>query len=73
MNLKGCAFSKCDLNNAKFVDTVVTGVRFGYQCRGLMIGQIQTTWNYRHSRMDGIELPKEIAEALKRSADENLP
>jgi uncharacterized protein YjbI with pentapeptide repeats len=65
MNLTGCSFSMCDLANAVFEDAIITDVSFGYKCSGLTVAQIKSTWNYRHKRMEGIILPKELQEALK--------
>lgn len=73
-NISKCTFSQCDFSNAIFEDSVITGADFGKKtvskCTGLTVGQIKSTWNYKHGRMEGVVLPDEIAEALKK---ESLP
>jgi len=39
-------------------------------CKNLTLAQIKSTWNYKHGRMEGVELPDELADALK--AEEKL-
>lgn len=68
-NLTGCDFVLCDFGGANFRDTVITDADFGkkadWQCTGLTLDQMKSTWNYKHNRMEGITLPKEIAKALE--------
>ena len=68
-NLTGCEYKRCDFSDANFEDTVITDTNFGkkrdWECTGLTLGQIQSTWNYKNNRMEGITLPKEIADALE--------
>jgi uncharacterized protein YjbI with pentapeptide repeats len=56
-------FAKCDLDDCKFDDAVISFARFR-DCRGLTAEQIKSTWNYRHNRMEGIELPPQVAQEL---------
>jgi len=35
---------------------------------GLTLDQIKSTWNYKHGRMAGIQLPEELAKALEKEA-----
>jgi len=65
VNLSDCSFTDCDFTGANFDDAVISYVRFSYDTRGLTLEQIKSTWNYKHGRMDGIELPEEIAKALE--------
>jgi len=68
-NLTGCRFSVCKLVGTVFTDTVISGADFrdvpGHE-KGLTVEQIKSTWNYKNGRMDGIILPKGIADALAR-------
>jgi uncharacterized protein YjbI with pentapeptide repeats len=76
VNLTGSEFPGCDFTGASFDDAVITGVRFAehrpqYILKhdfpdptGLTLGQIKSTWNYKNRRMEGIVLPKELADAL---------
>ena len=34
--------------------------------KGLTTEQIKSTWNYKHGHMEGIILPKDIADALQQ-------
>jgi len=65
----GLNFLRCDFGGANFRDAVITDVDFGKrsdrQCTGLTTDQIKSTWNYKHDRMEGIRLPKDIAVALE--------
>ncbi len=70
MNLTGCSFSHCKLGGANFEDAVITRASFLSDSRTaesdrMKIDQIKSTWNYKHNRMEGIKLPKEIATALE--------
>jgi uncharacterized protein YjbI with pentapeptide repeats len=69
-NLTSCRFWACTLANAKFQDAVITGVNvndFNLAAgMGLTVAQIKSTWNYKHGRMAGVVLPKELAEALQK-------
>jgi len=42
-------------------DSVISGCHIG---DGITLENIKSTWNYKHNRMEGIKLPKEIQEAL---------
>jgi len=73
----GAAFRECDLTNADFTDAVITGASFGEFTRltpfarpnpGLTIEQIRSTWNFKHGRMDGIQLPPDLSAALAEEA-----
>ncbi|WP_442482883.1 pentapeptide repeat-containing protein [Aeoliella sp. SH292] len=67
VNLTGSTFEKCSLLHANFDDAVITGVNFepyaSAESEGLTVEQIRSTWNYKHGRMEGIVLPKYLAEA----------
>ncbi len=69
-NLTGCRFLGCSFVGATFEDAVLTGVyvnNFGVAADGgVTPDQIKLTWNYKHNRMKGIILPKDIAEAIER-------
>jgi len=67
-NLTGCRFAGCALTHADLTDAIITDVRIEHgrhRVTGLTAEQIKSTWNYKHNRMDGIVLPKELAEQLK--------
>ncbi len=68
-NLTGCEFLQCDFSNANFEDAVITDVDFGnkhdWQCKGLTLSQIKSTWNYKNNRMEGIILPNDIIAAIE--------
>jgi len=71
-NLTRCRFAACIFAGANFEDAVITGVYVTDglgRTKGLTVKQIKSTWNYKHGRMAGIVLPKEIREALRNSAD----
>lgn len=69
-NLTGCKFSQCKFTGADFEDAVITDVQFanvGFgDCTGLSVEQIRSTWNFRNGRIEGIVLPKELAQAMQR-------
>jgi len=67
-NLTDCTFRGCDLTNALFNDAVVTNAKFSPHApnKGLTADQIKSTWNYKHGCMEGIVLPKDLANALVR-------
>ena len=48
--------------NTDFTNSVITGSSFSGQ--NLTVDQIKSTWNYKSGRMAGINLPKEIQQAL---------
>ncbi len=52
MNLTGCIFS-CKLENAKLEDAVISDVSFSSDS-GIDMSAIQSTWNFKNGRMDGI-------------------
>jgi len=66
-NLSRCSFSSCNLVGTKLEDAVITGARFktirGHDS-GITVEQIKSTWNYKQGRMEGISLPRAIADAL---------
>lgn len=78
-NLTGCYFSGCNLSDTNFEDAVITKCCFRnvtgkldkdgrfiqWNTNGPTVEQIKSTWNYKHQRMEGVLLPKEIADALK--------
>lgn len=71
MNLTGCQFSHCKFAGAKFDDAVITDAWFITDKRvadedQLTLDQIRSTWNYKHGHMEGIRLPEELAETLKK-------
>ena len=71
-NLTGAAFGRCDLTNVDFTGAVITGADFAYRRQpntGLTADQIKSTWNYKHGRMEGIQLPPGIAEAFRSEKD----
>ena len=49
-----------DLSDAVITDADLT------RCTSLTADQIKSTWNYKHGRMEGIVLPKDLANALVR-------
>ena len=64
-NLTGSTFTmRCNLTNVRLDDAVITKAWFDNSCVGLTAEQIQSTWNYKHRRMEGIVLPAEITRAL---------
>jgi len=74
-NLTGCSFQLSNLSRTNFENAVITDVNFGktrgrYMCNNLTPAQIKSTWNYKNGRMAGVELPDELADALK--AEEKL-
>lgn len=69
MNLTGASFDNCAFAGTDFTDAVITRTRFftGGELAPadeLTLDQIQSTWNYKHGRMKGIQLPESIAKAL---------
>ncbi|MEA1950603.1 MAG: pentapeptide repeat-containing protein [Planctomycetota bacterium] len=72
-NLTGCNLKRCDFNGTNFEDAIITDTNFGkkrdWECTGLTIGQIKSTWNYKHDRMEGITLPKDIAAVLDKERE----
>jgi len=77
VNLSGCKFLGCNFTGARFEDAVINDAQFTEHqpypekrivpdFSGLTAPQIQSTWNYKHRRMAGIVLPKDIAAALLR-------
>lgn len=69
-DLTGCTFSRCNFSGATLEDAVVTGLDVSQGNAGITPDQIKSTWNYKHGRMEGIRLPKHIADALM---DERAP
>ena len=71
MNLTGCRFFHCKFTDVDFKNAVITGASFGPDNSNtksdlLTIKQIKSTWNYKHNRMEGITLPKDIDDALEK-------
>lgn len=70
VNLTGSRFSQCNFSHARFDDAVISGVNFAkystWSVKGLTVEQIKSTWNYKHSRMEGVILPQEVADALPK-------
>ncbi|MEA1950808.1 MAG: pentapeptide repeat-containing protein [Planctomycetota bacterium] len=71
MNLTGCRFSHCKFADTNFENAVITDAWFGgdeerAKPDRLTLDQIKSTWNYKHDRMEGITLPKDIAAALDK-------
>ena len=74
VNLSGTVFVNCTLgaeNQAKvdLTDSVISNCDFR-QFKGLTLENIKSTWNYKHNRMEGIQLPEEIQKALDAEKDE---
>ena len=68
-DLSGCYFRDCTFTNTIFDDAVISNAFFSSfrkQNLGLTLAQIKSTWNYKHNRMEGITLPKDIADALEK-------
>lgn len=59
-----CTFRGCDFSGAKFEDAVVSSVNFLGNTKGLTAAQFRSTWNYKHSRMDSVQLPDALASQL---------
>lgn len=69
--LTRCDFSRCNLAGTTFDDSVISGSVFADRPDGqpgVTVEQIKSTWNYKNGRMDGIILPKAVADALAREA-----
>ena len=68
-NVTRCKFWQCSLAGANFEGAIITGVSFDRSTdpslTGPTVEQVKSTWNYKHGRMAGIVLPKDIAEAVK--------
>ena len=77
MNLTGCFFGPNvnrtlgTENQAKvnLTDSVITNCDFR-KFKGITLENIKSTWNYKHNRMEGIQLPEEIQKALDAEKDE---
>ena len=54
MNLTGTRFTQCTFAGTNLEDAVITGAQFS-SSHGLTLDQIQSTWNYKQGRMEGIE------------------
>jgi len=69
-NLTGSRFVLCDFSKADFTDSIITGTDFSACVRNPpTTEQIQSTWNYKQGRMEGIRLPEGIAEALRTDSE----
>jgi len=67
-DLSGCYFRDCRFVNTRLDDAIITNAAFSLfrkEDLGLTPDQIRSTWNYKHGRMVGIELPRRIAAALE--------
>lgn len=72
-DLSGCYFRDCLLSNANLDNAVISNTHFSQFRKkniGLTVDQIKSTWNYKHGRMEGVVLPREITEALKKEPTE---
>lgn len=65
-NLSEASFSGCDFTDTTFDDAVITRARFLERNRGITARQIESTWNYKHGRMEGVVLAKDLAAALEK-------
>jgi uncharacterized protein YjbI with pentapeptide repeats len=63
--LAGARFVYCDLSRADFTDAVITEADFRYLDDPPTVEQIKSTWNYKHGRMGGIFLPRQLQDALE--------
>jgi uncharacterized protein YjbI with pentapeptide repeats len=71
MNLSNCHLGHCKFAGADFEDAIITNASFEKgeaiaESDQLTVEQVKSTWNYKQGRMEGIRLPEELAEALKR-------
>ena len=67
-NLTGSKFAQCDFTGANLEDAVITDTHFARvpfgDSTGLRADQIKGTWNYKNRRIEGVVLPKDIADVL---------
>jgi uncharacterized protein YjbI with pentapeptide repeats len=66
-NLSGCHFTDCLFADARFDDAVITDAAFtAFRRRTLELTaeQMKSTWNYKHNRMSGIDLPTPLEREL---------
>ncbi len=68
VNLTGATFSHCTFAGTNLEDAVITAARFS-STSDLTVEQIKSTWNYKHGRMDGIELPSKLTTALAEEGE----
>jgi len=68
VNLTGSTFSHCTFAGTNLEDAVITGARFS-STSDLTVEQIQSTWNYKHGRMEGVELFGKVAAALAEEGE----
>ena len=54
-NLSQTSFNDCDLTNASFSNAVISDCCFA-RCKGLGMRQVESTWNFKNNRMDGIRI-----------------
>ena len=67
-NLTGSKFAQCDFTGVNLEDAVITDTHFARvpfgDSTGLRADQIKGTWNYKNRRIEGVVLPKDIADVL---------
>jgi uncharacterized protein YjbI with pentapeptide repeats len=68
VNLTRGTFAHCKFARTNIEDAVITGARF-FATSDLTVEQIKSTWNYKHSRMNGIELPSKLTTALAEEGE----
>ena len=65
IDLRGITFDRCNLSLTSFSDCDLTGVSFrdaevSYcsfaRCKGLTMSQLESTWNFKHDRMDSVRI-----------------
>jgi len=67
-NLTDTEFSGCTFQGAVFDDAVISRAKFYADKKtapSLTADQIRSTWNFKHGRMQDVELPAPLAESLK--------
>jgi uncharacterized protein YjbI with pentapeptide repeats len=67
-----CSFDRCNLTDANFNQTVISGVTFSDPCKGLTAAQIRSTWNFQQERMELVQLPDSIRSELKSSTSDTV-
>ncbi|MFC1759586.1 pentapeptide repeat-containing protein [Planctomycetota bacterium] len=66
MNLTGTDFSGSKFSGANLTDAVITKTDFG-NAEGLTRQQIESTWNFKQSRMEHCILPDDLAKEMLRT------
>jgi uncharacterized protein YjbI with pentapeptide repeats len=67
-NLTGTEFTRCTFQGAAFDDAVISGAKFYADQKtapSLTADQIRSTWNFKRGRMQVVELPAALLEALQ--------